>query len=43
MDKQLPINSNEVVKEYLKMLLDHGLYNEHMETKELVDYIAHMK
>lgn len=43
MDKQLPINSNEVVKEYLKMLLDHGLYNEHMETKELVDYIAHME
>lgn len=43
MDKQLPVNNNEVVKEYLKMLLEHGLYNEHTETKELVDYIADME
>ena len=43
MDKQTSIHHNEVFKEYLKILLEHGLYNEHMETKELVDYIAHME
>lgn len=43
MDKQLPINNNEVVKEYLKILLDHGFNQEHKETKELVDYIADME
>ncbi|VEU18051.1 hypothetical protein ERAC_02790 [Thomasclavelia ramosa] len=43
MDKQTSIDHNEVFKEYLKILLEHGLYNEHMETKELVDYIAHME